>query len=42
MYKIILSNQAIGHIRDLPKNVKKRVREGLETLSDYPILVKGV
>ncbi len=40
MYKIILSNQAIKHIKDLPKDVKKRVREVIETLSDYPIPVK--
>ena len=40
MYKIILSNQAIKHIKDLPKDVKKRVREVLGILSEYPIPVK--
>ena len=40
MYKIILSNQAIKHIKDLPKDVKKRVREVLDILSEHPIPVK--
>ena len=40
MYKILVSKQALKNIEDLPEHVKKRMKEAINTLSQYPIPVK--
>ena len=37
MYEIIVSNQAMKQIKKLPQYVKKKLKEILKTLREYPI-----
>ncbi len=39
-YEIILTHQAIKHIKGLPQHIKHRLREVLDTLKDYPIPIR--